>query len=134
MTDPSLASRTSRPVVPVWSAAVLDAALIVLFAVIGRASHSESNPVLDSLSVAWPFLVGAAIGWLLVLGPLGRRPSTVTGGVPIWLFAVVLGMALRVLTDRGIAFSFIVVATLVLAAFLLGWRTSAAFWQRRRTT
>lgn len=130
MSDSPHARRPPSPVLPAWVAAVLDAAVIILFAAIGRASHSEASPVLESLSVAWPFLVGAAVGWLIALGPLGRSPGTVAGGIPIWLSAVILGMALRALTHRGIAFSFIIVATIVLAAFLFGWR-AASFWLRR---
>lgn len=112
-------------------ACVLDVLVIVVFAAIGRASHSEAHPVLESLSVAWPFLVGAAVGWAIALGPCGRSAASFAAGVPIWLATVVIGMALRAATGRGIAVSFIVVATLFLGAFLLGWRVILLGWQRR---
>lgn len=112
-------------------AAVLDIALIVAFAAIGRASHSEAQPVLESLTVAWPFLAGAAVGWAIALGPLGRLPSSLLAGVPVWLGSVAVGMVLRVLTGRGIALSFVIVATLVLGFFLLGWRAILQVWERR---
>jgi Protein of unknown function (DUF3054) len=41
-------------------------------------------------------------------------------------------MLLRVATGAGTAFSFVVVATLVLGVFLLGWRALAALARRRR--
>ena len=107
--------------------------LIVVFAAIGRATHSEGNPVLDSLSVAWPFLVGAALGWAFALGLLRRSPNSLASGVLIWLGSVIIGMLLRALTGQGTAVSFVVVATLVLAAFLLGWRAAARLWQRFKT-
>lgn len=132
MSDSSQPRLPGRLFLPAWAAAVLDAALITLFAVIGRASHSEANPVFASLSVAWPFLVGAAVGWIIALTTFGRHPTTLTMGVPVWISAVAVGMALRALTGQGTAFSFIVVATVVLAAFLLGWRALAVLWRRRR--
>lgn len=54
-------------------------------------------------------------------------------GVVVWLGAVVFGMILRVLSGQGTQFSFIVVATLVLGAFLLGWRALAPLVVRIRT-
>lgn len=113
------------------TAAVLDVVVIVIFAAIGRASHSEAHPVLESLAVAWPFLVGAAVGWAIAVGPLHRTAASFTAGVPIWFAAVVVGMVLRVATGRGTAISFIIVATLFLGAFLLGWRVILLGWKRR---
>lgn len=113
------------------SAGVLDVVVIVIFAAIGRASHSEAHPVLESVAVAWPFLVGAAVGWVIALGPFGRAALSPLAGVPIWLAAVVIGMVLRAVTGRGTAISFVVVATLFLGAFLLGWRVILHRWQRR---
>ncbi len=112
-------------------AGVLDVLVIVIFAAIGRASHSETHPVLESLFVAWPFLVGAAIGWAIALGPIGRAATSLMAGLPIWLATVVIGMALRAASGRGIAVSFIIVATMFLGAFLLGWRVILLGWQRR---
>lgn len=54
-------------------------------------------------------------------------------GVVVWLGAVVIGMILRVLSGQGTQFSFIVVATLVLGAFLLGWRALAPLVVKIRT-
>ena len=39
-------------------APVIDAALVIVFAALGRASHAEQNPVVGALATAWPFLVG----------------------------------------------------------------------------
>lgn len=102
-------------------AALADFVLVLVFAGIGRASHDESNPVLAAIDTAWPFLVGAALGWALVL-LLGRDPLRVTHAWPIWADAVVVGMLLRLATGDGTALPFVIVATLVLGAFLLGWR------------
>lgn len=99
-----------------------DVVLILLFAAIGRAEHDKRNVVLGVLDTAWPFLAGALIGWLLVR-QLGKRAATGIGpGITVWISTVLFGMILRQLTGDGTAFSFIVVATLVLGAFLVGTR------------
>jgi hypothetical protein len=113
---------------------VLDAALICLFAAIGRRNHGETGALLDVMTTAWPFLAGMTAGWLFVLLAFHRIPLHVRDGIPVWLFAVAIGMLLRSLTHTGTALSFIVVATLVLGALLLGWRAVAAFTTRRRRT
>lgn len=119
---------------PVPAAVALDALLVLVFAAVGRASHwghlplagEETSPVLGVLATAWPFLVGAAVGWALVHARSGRWPVTVGPGIPVVVAAVVVGMLLRVVTGAGTAPTFVLVATLVLGAFLLGWRAVAA--------
>jgi hypothetical protein len=104
----------------------LDVVFVVVFAVVGRASHQETNPVLGMLLTAWPFLVGLAAGWALVRMLSHRWALEVGTGVSVVLVTVVVGMLLRALTGQGTAPSFVLVATLVLAALLLGWRAVAA--------
>lgn len=108
-----------------------DTALICIFAAIGRRSHAENGALLSVLTTAWPFLAGMATGWLISLFALRRTPLTVRDGIPVWLGAVTIGMALRGLTHAGTAFSFIVVAALFLGVMLLGWRVVAMLISRR---
>ncbi|MEO8517706.1 MAG: DUF3054 domain-containing protein [Dermatophilaceae bacterium] len=110
----------------------LDTALIVLFAAIGRRNHVETGAWVDVLGTAWPFLAGMAVGWLLSLALFRRAPLGVREGVPVWLSAVALGMALRAMTHEGTAVAFVVVATLFLGASLLGWRWASTLTARRR--
>ncbi|WP_323099907.1 DUF3054 domain-containing protein [Intrasporangium sp. YIM S08009] len=119
-----------RPVV----AALLDVVLVVVFAAVGRASHAESNPVAGALATAWPFLVGTLVGWVVVRVLRGRWPVDVGPGVTVWFSTVLFGMLLRHLTGAGTAASFVVVASVVLAVFLLGWRGLAALLARRHAT
>ena len=100
----------------------LDAALICLFAAIGRRNHGETGALLAVATTAWPFLIGMTVGWLLALFALRADPARLRGGIPVWLSTVAIGMVLRTLTGSGTAFSFIVVATLFLGAVLMGWR------------
>jgi hypothetical protein len=115
-------SRLHRPAV----AAVVDALLVILFVALGRGSHDEGSAVGGTLRTAAPFLLALAAGWLL-----GRRrwatPLRIPFGIHLWGVTVVVGMALRHWAfDRGTAPAFIVVATIVLGAFLLGWRALAS--------
>lgn len=109
---------------PAWLAAALDAACVLLFVVIGRASHAKGETLAGIASTAWPFLVGLALGWLAARAwrrPLGLVPA----GVGAWLGTVALGMVLRVVSGQGTAFAFILVALAFLGLFLLGWRALA---------
>jgi hypothetical protein len=101
--------------------AVLDAVLVVLFTLIGRVSHGEGVGLGAVAQTAWPFLLGTLLGWLVTAA--WRRPlAIVRTGIPIWVLTVVVGMILRVVSGQGVAVSFVVVASVVLGVFLLGWR------------
>jgi len=111
-----------RPTITPVRAAALDVVLVLVFAAIGRASHGEGSAVLGVLLVALPFLVGTAAGWGFVRWRSARWPVDLGPGVVVWASTLVVGMLLRVVTQVGIAPSFVVVAGLFLAFVLLGWR------------
>jgi hypothetical protein len=46
-------------------------------------------------------------------------------GVVVWLCTIIVGMLLRKAASQGVAASFVVVASLVTALLLLGWRAAA---------
>ncbi|WP_237657171.1 DUF3054 domain-containing protein [Agreia sp. COWG] len=111
-------------------AAVADLVLVLVFVLIGRGSHDEGFSIEGSLVTAWPFVVGLAAGWLLAWA--WRAPWAVRwAGVVIWASTVVIGVLLRGISGQGLAVSFVIVTTLVLAAFLLGWRAIAGLILRR---
>lgn len=118
----------------VAAAAVADIVLILVFAAIGRDAHHREEPILGVLLTAWPFLAGAAAGW--VIGRAWRLPlSVLRAGVPVWLGSLVGGMLLRAVTGQSVVLPFIIVATLALAVFLLGYRfllAGAARLRRRQ--
>jgi hypothetical protein len=109
-----------------------DAVVVVIFAAIGRRSHAESDALTGVAVTAWPFLAGVVLGWAGSLAVRRRWPAGVRDGVPVWVAAVVVGMVLRHLTGRGTAPSFVVVATVFLGLFLLGWRAIRAVVARAR--
>ena len=111
---------------PVTLAVALEAAFVLLFAAVGRASHEEGDALRGVLQTAWPFLVGLVIGWVLVRSLSHRWPVDVGPGIAVVFCTVLVGMVLRVVTGQGTAPTFVLVATLVLAVLLLGWRLVGA--------
>jgi Protein of unknown function (DUF3054) len=117
----------SRQVVAALGA---DVVCVLLFCAVGRRSHTEGVTVAGVAETAWPFLAGTGVGWLVSRG--WRRPTAITRtGIAVWLGTVAVGMLLRKASSQGVAVSFIVVASLVTALLLLGWRAAAALARTR---
>lgn len=109
----------------------VDLAFVLLFAGIGRSSHDLTSTVIGLLETAWPFVIGLATSWLVAV--VFRHPMAIfTAGLPLWVGSVVIGMLLRAATGAGTATPFILVATITLGAFLIGWRAFAALVVRLR--
>ncbi|MBJ7456123.1 MAG: DUF3054 domain-containing protein [Thermoleophilia bacterium] len=110
---------------------LLDAGLVIAFAALGRRSHDEGVTLAGVLEVAAPFLIALGVGWLVARA--WRTPAALSTGAVVWAVTVVLGLALRnAVFDRGVAVSFMIVATLTLGALLLGWRAAARLSPVRR--
>lgn len=121
-----------------WLAAVIDIVLVIVFALVGRSSHAEAASLTGLWTTAYPFLAGWLAGSLVVRSwrhPLRLWPT----GVVVWVLTVAVGMLLRVLTGQGnvdgnpLPLSFVIVATVVLGVFLLGWRAIVGAVVQRRT-
>jgi hypothetical protein len=111
---------------------VADACCVLLFVVIGRASHHDGESLAGVASTAWPFLAGLAAG--LLAARAWRRPaSVIPAGAGAWLGTVAVGMLLRVAAGQGTAPAFVAVALAFLGLFLLGWRVLAALAGASRT-
>ena len=105
-------------------AVVLDVVAVLAFAAGGQATHSADSPLVGVLSIAWPFLVGLAAGWVLLRA--WRRPFAAwSTGLVLWITTWVVGMALRWATGEGLATPFLVVSAAFLLATLVGWRLVA---------
>lgn len=114
---------------PVVTSAMIDVVLVLLFALIGRASHNEGAAGL--FETAWPFLSALAVGWLLMRA--WRHPGRIVWtGLGIWVVTVVGGMLLRLVSAQGTQFAFILVATAALGLLLIGWRAIGLLIARRR--
>lgn len=116
-----------RAVVPALAA---DIACIAAFTALGRRNHQEAVSLAGVAETAWPFLTGAAIGWLVSRG--WRRPVALSTGITVWVCAVAVGMVLRRVTSAGTAPSFVLVATLATGVLLLGWRAAVGRAEARR--
>jgi hypothetical protein len=117
-----------------WPVAVAgDAVAILVFALIGRANHHESTGAHGIWHTAWPFLLGAALG-LAATAYARVSPTAVRSGVRVWVWTLVIGMVVRAATGAGTAIAFVIVAAIVLAAFLVGWRAALTWrtWRSRR--
>ncbi len=109
-----------------------DIVCVVVFCAIGRRSHAEGLTLDGIAETAWPFLSGTLLGWVISRG--WRAPTAIAPtGVIVWLATVIVGMLLRKASSQGVAMSFIIVASVVTALLLLGWRGVAAVLRRRRT-
>lgn len=137
MSDRAPGVSRHRPRAPRAAAAfIVDALLVVVFALSGRASHAEALDAAGVWQTAWPFLSGLVIGWLVT--GAWRHPSTPwPTGVLIWGTVFIVGMLLRVATGQGIALAFVIVAAVTLVVLLVGWRvvvTGVGRLRRRRRT
>jgi hypothetical protein len=103
------------------TALVLDLCCVLAFVMIGRASHTEGETIAGIAQTTWPFLTGLLIGWAAALG-LRRPPALVGTGAGIWLVTVAAGMALRVVSGQGTAFTFVLVALVFLGLVMVGGR------------
>ncbi|WP_022894721.1 DUF3054 domain-containing protein [Agromyces subbeticus] len=119
-----MTGRARRESGAIAAAAVIDAVLVIAFVLIGRRSHAEGLDVVGIAGTAWPFLVALAAGWLAAMA--WRRPFAVwPTGVVVWAVTVTGGMLLRLVSGQGTAVAFVIVATVTLALFLIGWRLVA---------
>ncbi|MCU1489156.1 MAG: hypothetical protein JWM85_561 [Acidimicrobiaceae bacterium] len=106
-----------RPV----AAAGLDALAVLVFVSIGRHAHDHGTTLGGMANTAWPFLVGAAVGWLVARA--WRSPAAVIPtGLLILFLCVALGMVLRLVSGQGSAPAFVGVALGFLGLEMLGWR------------
>ncbi|MGM7672027.1 DUF3054 domain-containing protein [Microbacterium sp. A93] len=129
MTSDTMAPGFSRPLT-----IVIDVVLVAVFCVIGRLSHAEGifSDIPGLLNTTWPFIVAVLVAHAVVLMRRARAERMSTGAA-IWAITVVGGLLLRAVSGQGTALPFIIVATLVLALFLIGWRAILVLVRRVRT-
>ena len=103
---------------------IIDATVVVLFAVIGREDHGFVSDVGDYVRVSAPFLAGLAVTIFVIRA--WRRPIDWRTGVGLALGTVVIGMVLRrFVWDDGTARMFVIVTTAYMVATMVGWRLIA---------
>jgi hypothetical protein len=112
----------------------VDVACIVVFVALGRGAHEEGSAVVGTLKIAAPFLMALGVGWTVSrLRGWWATPLDRTFAVVLWVVTVALGMILRrTVFDRGTALAFVIVATVFVGAFLVGWRAAVTWMMGRR--
>jgi hypothetical protein len=120
-----------------WIAAGVDVVMVLLFAVVGRRSHSEADTVAGVLLTAWPFLVATLIGsvfGLIIRNRVAQGDAYGWGSaITVWVTTVIGGMLLRLAAGTGAAWPFWIVAFITLGILLLGWRLAARAIIRARS-
>jgi hypothetical protein len=101
---------------------LVDLGCVFAFAAAGKTSHEAGQSGWVVLAIVWPYALSVALahGALLVAGRETRR--TWPEGAVVLAVTYVLGTVLRVVSGRGVAGGFLVVAVLFLALTMLGWR------------
>jgi FtsH-binding integral membrane protein len=112
----------------------IDIVAIIVFVILGRSSHHESGGfIVSTLKVAAPFLIALLAGH--ALSKSWQSPAAPSKGVIIWVTTLVLGMLLRRFAfGRGTALAFIIVASLFIGLFVVGWRVVWEWWTARKST
>ncbi|WP_282858594.1 DUF3054 domain-containing protein [Pseudoclavibacter helvolus] len=113
---------------------IVDLLLVVVFAVIGRMSHAEGVSLAGIVTTGWPFVLGLLIAWVLATLFRWRPWRPFPAGVFIWVVTVGGGMLLRLAIGDTAEVAFIVVASIVLGAFLLIPRLSFGTGRDARTS
>ena len=113
--DASITTRPSRRAA--ITAAIVDVVAVIVFVAIGRRNHDEGTTFLNILGVAAPFLIALAGSWFALR--TWREPFNRASFVATWVITIVAGLFLRkIVFDRGIATSFIIVATITLGVLI----------------
>jgi peptidoglycan/LPS O-acetylase OafA/YrhL len=93
---------------------------VLVFAVVGRGMHTEPLDAFGVLTTAAPFLLGLLVGWLVA--GAWRAPLRLPIGAAVWAGVVVVGFGLRAAFTHRLPLTFVLVAGVSLAVFLLSWR------------
>jgi hypothetical protein len=109
-----------------------DAAVIMLFAAIGRGSHAELDGLYGVISTSWPFLgawyVMAPIANCYGSEAVGTDPkAAATAATRGWVLATPVALILRGVAKGAVPpLPFVVVASVATGVLLIGWRTAFA--------
>lgn len=111
-----------------------DLVCVLVFAFAGKSTHEASDSGWVVVAIVWPYALALALAHAGLL-IRGRRTWRVwPEGAVILASTYLLGMGLRVVSGRGIAAGFLVVAAVFLALTMLGWRGIVQLATRRRAS
>ena len=100
---------------------VMDAAVVISFALVGSDVHTTSSQVSNIARITLPFLVALAIATVMLAQ--WRSPLSLSVGLLTGLTTLAVGMALRNLVwSDGTPLVFIVVSGVWFIGLMSGWR------------
>ena len=106
---------------------LIDILAIFFFAVLARLAHNtpeDSFTFINILDTWWPFAFGVLLGTALIKNE--PNPRAVSSGAIVWLGTVVVGLAVWATRNSAVPhWSFILVASVMSALLLLGWRAAS---------
>lgn len=127
--------QTSPPAASTSTVAIMlliDAVLIVIFAIIGVSSHDGDLGILNIARVAIPFMLPYLL-LAVAIKPGQLIHNVFPTGIALWLITVILGPVLRaIMFGDSSAMAFILVTAGVLGVFLLGRRIISTLVNRRQ--
>ena len=107
---------------------LIDTLAIIVFAVLARLAHNTAEDPFTFINVAdtfWPFFLGLILGWILIWVKADAARK-IGPGVVVWIATVVVGLGIWWLRNNEVPhWSFILVASVMSALLLLGWRAIA---------
>lgn len=132
-TEPKIPPLAATPST-VFFMLLIDAILIVIFAIIGLTSHSGDVGPVTIARVAFPFLLPYLV-LAAAIKPTRLIHNIFPAGLALWALTLVFGPILRiVLFHDTSAPTFILVTAVVLGVFLLGRRSISSLVSRKRKT
>lgn len=109
---------------------ILDLVAIALFGLAARYAHQSPDMpfnFLGWLSTTWPFWVGVLLAWAIFRKDAVRGFDYRVGAI-VWIFAVASGLIIWAIRHAAVPhWSFVLVATVMGALLIFGWRLIASF-------
>jgi len=100
---------------------VLDAAIVVSFAVIGRDTHGFNSDWGEVVRISIPFLVALGVG--IVVMRAWQTPTNLMVGLALGIITLAGGMLMRgIVFDDGTATTFILVSAGWIIGLMVAWR------------
>ncbi|MDU0479135.1 DUF3054 domain-containing protein [Staphylococcus chromogenes] len=103
-----------------------DITAIILFATFARLAHQTPDMPFGIRGIAetgWPFLIGILAAWAFFALRRTTLPASFTSGAVTWVCAVFAGLGTWAVRHGEIPhWSFIIVASVMSALLLFGWR------------
>lgn len=118
--------------------AIGDALILLLFAAIGRSSHHQGGPVVETVLVALPFLIGwFSAAWAQgVYRPeaFSSAPAALAITARTWLAGGIIGLIIRSVAEHHLAPpTFVAIALGFNLVLLCAWHATATLaWNLRR--